>query len=559
MSKNDLIILLTKLIETWENEVVEFKQASNDYSTTDIGRYFSAMANEANLKGAERAWLVFGVDNKSRSVVGTGYRQDSSNLQGLKMQITDGTGPRTTFRAIHEMQVDGKRVVMFEIPASPLGIPIAWQGHYYARAGESLTALGIAKQDEIRQQTINLDWSAEVVANASLLDLDEMAVAKAKQAFVAKHALRLPTEAIEQWSDETFLDRAKLTRDGCITRTALLLLGKAESAHRLSPNPAQISWRLEGPERAYEHFGPPFLLSTSHVYHRIRNFQLRLLPRDQLIPFEVAKYDQKIILEALHNCIAHQDYTLNGRIIVTEQVDKLIFENVGSFFEGLPDDYISGNKTPKCYRNPFLAQAMVALNMIDTMGYGIHDMHDRQAKRYLPMPDYHLEENQVVKIVVYGGVVDPAYSSMLAQKVDLPLSDVLALDRVQKKLPIDDEIARQLKKAKLIEGRKPNYFLSAIIVKATGGKAAYIRTRGQDDAFYRQLIVDYLEKFGQATRKEINDLLIPKLSEAINSDQKDTKISNLLTKMRRSGRIDNRGSRANPIWHLADTMQKGND
>ena len=105
-----------------------------------------------------------------------------------------------------------------------------------------------------------------------------------------------------------------------------------ESAYLLSPHPAQMTWKLEGPERAYEHFAPPFLLNTSALYQKIRNIQLRILPQNTLFTIEVSKYDQKVVLEALHNCIAHQDYTRNGRILVTEQQDKLIFENEGSFF-----------------------------------------------------------------------------------------------------------------------------------------------------------------------------------------------------------------------------------
>ena len=69
----------------------------------------------------------------------------------------------------------------------------------------------------------------------------------------------------------------------------------------------------------------------------------------------INKYDQKIVLEALHNCIAHQDYSRNARIIVIEQLDKLILENTGTFYEGKPEDYIAGHKTPQSYRNPWLA------------------------------------------------------------------------------------------------------------------------------------------------------------------------------------------------------------
>ncbi len=188
------------------------------------------------------------------------------------------------------------------------------------------------------------------------------------------------------WPDEVFLNRTKLTVDGGISRAALLLLGRPESSHLLLPHPAQMTWKLEGPERAYEHFSPPFLLNTTALYRRIRNIQMRILPDDELLAIELAKYDQKIVLEALHNCIAHQDYTRNGRITVIEQPDRLILENEGVFFEGQPGDYIAGHKTPRRYRNPFLAQAMAELNMIDTMGYGIHEMYMGQRRRYFRCP-----------------------------------------------------------------------------------------------------------------------------------------------------------------------------
>ncbi|RRU14964.1 RNA-binding domain-containing protein [Stenotrophomonas sp. 278] len=558
MNASDLNQQLNDLIATWENEVVEFKQASNDYSTDDIGRYFSALANEANLRGAESAWLVFGVNNKTRGISGTDYRMQAERLHALKMQIAENAEPRITFREIHELARADGRVLMFEIPSAPLGIPIAWKGHYYARAGESLTSLGLDKLDHIRRQTIAEDWTAQCVPDATLDDLDDVAIRRARESFAQKYANRFAEGEVEAWPLATFLDRARVTYDGKVTRTALLLLGKPESARHLSPFPAQLTWKLEGHERAYEHFGPPFLLTTSHLYQRIRNIQLRLLPQDELLPVEVSKYDQKIVLEALHNCISHQDYTRDGRVIVTERPDRLVFENEGGFFEGQPDEYIEGDKTPRRYRNPALAQAMVELNMIDTMGYGIHSIYAGQARRYFPLPDYDLSEPNAVKLTIYGGVVDPAYSRLLIQNTDLPLTDVLALDRVQKKLPIPDEAAARLRRARLIEGRKPNFHVSAAVAEATANKADYIRTRAQDDAFYAKLLTDYLEKFGQANRAEITKLLVDKLSDALDDKQKYNKISGLLTRLRRQEVIVNTGSDTAPCWRLTERIAKRN-
>ena len=543
---------LDGLIQAWESEVVEFKEAGNDYKTDKIGEYFSALANEANLRGMERAWLIFGVSNKTRAIVGTDYRIDPERLQSTKIQIAENTQPKITFRNITARTFHEGRVVFFEIPAAPRGLPIAWKGHYYARAGESLVSLGLDKQDEIRKQTLASDWSVQVVSSARPDHLDAEALQKARESFAKKYANRFSTDQVMAWPLAAFLDRARLTHDGQITHAALLLLGKPEAAYLLSPHPAQMTWKLEGPERAYEHFGPPFLLNTSSLYHKIRNIQLRILPEDQLLAVEVAKYDQRIVLEALHNCIAHQDYTRNGRIVVTETPDRLIFENEGSFFEGTPADYVSGEKTPRRYRNPFLTQAMAELNMIDTMGYGIHSIHVGQARRYFPMPDYDLGDPDAVKMTVYGSVVDPAYSRLLIQKTDLPLDEVLALDRVQKRLPLSDEMLRRLRREGLVEGRKPNLHVSASVAKVTASKADYIRTRAQDDDYYGKLITDYLKKFGKANRKEIDQLILTKLSDALDKDQKKKKLANLLTKLRRGGIIRNDGPRKAPEWVLAE-------
>ena len=544
--------LLNELIATWENEVVEFKQAGNDYKTDPIGEYFSALANEANLRGVESAWLVFGVDNKTRGVVGTNYRPETDRLQSLKMQMAENTEPRVTFRNIHELHHAGGRVLLLEVPAAPRGIPIAWKGHYFARAGESLISLGLDKQDEIRRQTLAQDWTAQLVSGATLAHLDEQALQLARSAFAKKHANRLPKAEVMSWPMQTFLERAKLVREGQITRATLLLLGQPTAAHWLLPHPAQMTWKLEGPERAYEHFGLPFLVTTSELYQRIRNIQIRILPDHSLIPVEVSKYDQRVVLEALHNCIAHQDYERNGRIVVTERPATLVFENEGQFFEGQPDDYIEGKKTPRRYRNPFLAQAMAELNMIDTMGYGIHLMHLEQARRYFPMNDYDLSEPGVVRMTVYGGVVDPAYSRLLIQQTDLPLADVLALDRVQKRLPIPEATAARLRRAGLIEGRKPNLHVSATVAKVTANKADYIHMRAQDDDYYAKLIMDYLTKFNHASRADIDALILVKLSDVLNAEQKKNKIGNLLTNLRRAGKIKNTGPKKTPRWEIAE-------
>ena len=193
------------------------------------------------------------------------------------------------------------------------------------------------------------------------------------------------SEEIAGWDTTTFLDRAKLTVNGKITRAAIILLGKPEASYHLLPGIAQIVWKLDAEEKAYEHFGPPFLTNVNAVYSRIRNIKFKIQPFNLLIPIELHKYDPWIVLEALNNCIAHQDYGRNARIILTEKIDRLVLQNAGGFFEGTLEDYVLRDKTPEHYRNSFLVNAMVNLDMIDTMGYGIKKMFLEQRKRYFPL------------------------------------------------------------------------------------------------------------------------------------------------------------------------------
>ena len=268
-----------------------------------------------------------------------------------------------------------------------------------------------------------------------------------------------------------FLDKLKVTIHGKITRAALILLGKSEAAYLLSPQVVQITWKLDTEERAYEHFSMPLFLAVNEVLAKIRNVNYKFFPSNQLISVEVPKYDNEVILEALNNCIAHQDYSLNARIIVTEKINKLIFENAGRFFEGVAEDYFLGEKTPKHYRNKWLVEAMVNLNMIDSMGYGIYKMLKSQKERYFPLPDYAKSNDKEVILEIYGHAIDEKYSQLLMErKDDLSLTEIINIDRVQKGLSITDDAAKMLKSKGLIEGRKPNYYISASVAEITDKK-----------------------------------------------------------------------------------------
>ncbi len=124
-------------------------------------------------------------------------------------------------------------------------------------------------------------------------------------------------------------------------------MGKTESAHFISPSVAQITWKLDTEEQAYEHFEIPLFLSINDVLQQIRKLKYKFFPDNKLISVEVNKYETKVILEALNNCIAHQDYSRHSRILLTEKNSQLIFENEGGFIEGNAEDYTLERKHEK--------------------------------------------------------------------------------------------------------------------------------------------------------------------------------------------------------------------
>ena len=536
-----------------ENEVVEFKKAENNFDFDDLGKYFSALSNEANLRGRGFAWLVFGVHDKTREIIGTLFKNSMKSLQKLKQDFSQHTTDNNTFRDIYELMVEGKRVLMFQIPAAPRGIPMAWKGHFYARRGESLAALDMNKYEEIRRQTVNEDWTAEVIADATMDDLDKEAIEKAREGYKQ----RFPNLAKEcdGWDNKVFLDKACLTIGGKITRTTLLLVGKDTSAHKLN-HIAQIVWKCFQDGQVFgDIYTIPFIRTTSELLGRIRNYRFKIYPKNSLIPAEVWKYDTESILEGMHNSIAHQKYEAGARIIVTEKQDSLKFQNDGSFYEGDYKQYITGEKTPKSYRNPALVKAMVNIKMIDTQGYGIHKMFQSQKDRFLPMPDYDLSTSNEVILNLPGTIIDENYSLMLMENQDLTLTDAVLLDQVQKGHPISADAVAMLRKRKLIEGRLPHIFVSKNVAQATDQKVEYSKHKGLEFKKCKALLLEALEDHQSLSREEIDRLWWNLLPDTLSDKQKKAKVGNMLTKMREEGVIINKTQGNSSMWSLVKSKK----
>ena len=541
-------LLYSLLQSTTETEVLEFKEAKTQYDKDKLGKYFSALSNEANLKGKSAAWILLGVNNH-KQVVGTNI--SDTQLNEYKSEISNHTSPTLCFVDTFRLNIEGRTVIMLQIPPAPQGMPVAWKSIYYGRDGESLGGLNIDELERIRSQSKNVDWSAQIIEKASIHDLSLEAILMARVQYKEKNP-KLKDD-IDQWDDSTFLNKARITIDGKITNTAIVLLGKPESEHLLSPALARITWVLkdrDGFDKDYEHFSCPFLLQVQNVYAKIRNIKYRYMQEGTLFPDEVNQFEPYTIREALNNCIAHQDYTMGGKINLVEREDGvLIFSNSGDFIPKSIEKVIEADAPETRYRNPFLANAMVNLNMIDTIGSGIKRLFLIQKEKFFPLPDYNLSDRKVT-VSIIGKVIDVNYARKLAQMKGLSLAEIMLLDKVQKKKKLTNHEIQILRNKELIEGRQPNIHISSKVASETELRAEYIMQRGIEDDYSKKIILEYLGKFKQGKSRDFEKVLLSKLSDNINLQQKRNKIKNLLQSLKNEGKIVPYGK----VWKLSENV-----
>ena len=529
-----------------ELEWLEFKTNIGESHTSitydRLGEYLSGLANAACVKDVAYAYLILGIEDGSWNICGTNLRMETAEWkkQSYELWLRRGLDPSLSFVVEEFDYHDDPRlhIVIFTIPAA-CGAPIAFYAKELIRIGSNLTYLR-EYPDYLRKiYNSTTDWSAGIIENASIDDLDSEAIKAAREQFANKHEEF--REEMASWDDITFLNKAKITRQGKITNAAIILLGKPESEVLISPAVAKIRWILKDSkdeERDYQIVSCPFILTSKTIYGKIRNLKYRFIPpaQETLFPEEMDTYEPYVIREALNNAIAHQDYSMSGMINVVEYDDKLVFSNKGNFIPESVTQVLAADAPEERYRNRFLAQAMVELKMVDTIGSGIRRMFSFQRKRLFPMPDYDLS-NDRVQVTITGKIVDMNYSTLLAKNPDLTLNDVEVLSRVLLKRAVSSIEIDRLRRLKLIEGRKPNIFISKTVAQSVGKKISYTKIKGFDDKYYKDLICQALEQHEQLGRKEIEELLIDKLPDVLDQVKKINKVGNLLTSLRKKGLI----------------------
>lgn len=477
----------------------EFKNLKNSFCGDEKDDVISYVSAIANMEGGH---LVIGVHDKTLDIVGT----DTYNYDRQKaiLRLTERcVNLSTEGLDIDEFVTDdtNRKVWVIHIPKHLPKRPVFAHNKAWQRIEDSLVEMTAERMSAILDEPIfsETDWSAQIVADAMIEDLDEVAIAKARMMFKKVHS-RIPEAEVNAWTVETFLSKCGIMKNGGITRAAIILLGKYESAFKLRPAVAQVTWTRRDEKQEvvdYEHFTVPFILTVDEILSKIENLTMREMPGGTLFPDTMKQYDDYTIREALHNCIAHQAYTMQQRINFVENPTYLYYSNAGSFIPGTLENALTNEEPQAYFRNECLCRAMVDFNMIDTVSRGIKKMFNEQWRRHFPMPDYEIDaKNRKVSVRIYGNEINEQYTNLLKTNKSLTLWDCISLDAIQKGRTIHEDIAQDLLNRGLIEGEAPNYTISLGIAKATRQLQGYTKQKGLDKEKIKQMILQYLKNAG---------------------------------------------------------------
>lgn len=477
----------------------EFKNLKNSFCGDEKNDVISYVSAIANMDGGD---LVIGVHDKTLEIVGT----DTYNYDKQKaiLRLTE----RCVNLSTEDLYIDefitddtNRKVWVIHIPKHLPKRPVFAHNKAWQRIEDSLVEMTTERMSTILDEPIfsETDWSAQIVSDATIDDLDEVAIAKARMMFKKVHS-RIPEAEVNAWTVETFLSKCGIMKNGGITRATIILLGKYESAFKLRPAVVQVTWTRRDEKQDvvdYEHFTVPFILTVDEILSKIENLTMREMPGGTLFPDTMKQYDDYTIREALHNCIAHQDYTMQQRINFVENPTYLYYSNAGSFIPGTLENALTNEEPQAYFRNECLCRAMVDFNMIDTVSRGIKKMFNEQWRRHFPMPDYEIDaKNRKVSVRIYGNEINKQYTNLLKTNDSLTLWDCISLDAVQKGRTIHEDVAQNLLNRGLIEGEAPNYTISLGIAKATNQLQGYTKQKGLDKEKMKQMILQYLKNAG---------------------------------------------------------------
>lgn len=510
------------LLDAKEGESIEFKRAENAFEFDELAKYACALANRGG------GYVVLGVtDKRPRQVVGShAFAQPERTRNGLM----DRLHLRIDF---HLLDANGKRVLVFDIPPRPVGVPIQDKGICWWRKGDSLVEMPMEELRAIFAETGH-DFSADICPEAEMADLDEAAI----EVFRRKWADKSGRTGLTSLQHEQLLVDCEAVTPKGITYAALVLFGRREALGRLLGQAEVIfeyrSTEASGPAQQREEFRQGWFSFHDRLWELINLRNNRQHYQDGLFVMDVPTFDERVVREAVLNAVSHRDYQLGGPVFVRQYPNRLVVDSPGGFPPDITLENILDRQSP---RNRRIADILARCGLVERSGQGMNLMFELSIKQAKALPDFKGTDRLHVRLTLDGMVQDPRLLTMMERIGQETLQsfgtgDFLVVNHIHRDQPIPGELLDRVPHLvdlgvveRVARGR---FILGRRYYAATGKKGVYTRKRGLDRETNKELLLKHIrenaktgskmEEFYQVlpalTRGQLQTLLVELRAEA---------------------------------------------
>ena len=530
---------LEQLLAEPEGERLEFKEAKTNFHFEKLVEYCAALANEGGGK------VLLGVtDARPRTVVGsTAFSEPGRTVSGIMERLRIRVVPS-------EVPHPNGRVLVFEVAARPVGTPIAADGKYLARSGDTLRAM---TQDELREimDELGVDFSAQVEPNATISDLDPATI----ELFRASWKKRSQNAALDALTPTQLLEDAELIIDGKIARAALILLGTKAALGRYLAQ-AEVIFEYRNSESSISHqqrieFRQGFLSFLDTLWSTINLRNEVVQYQDGLFRRDVPVMNETVVREAILNAVTHRDYRLPGSIFIKQFPRKLEITSPGGFPSGITLDNLLRKQSP---RNRRIAETCARCGLVERSGQGVDRMFEESLREGKARPDFTGTDSHQVSITLLGEIQNPQFIKFLERvsaekQISFSVEDLMILDAISHGAKVDLSEAKgdlnRLGDSGVIEksgrGRGVKFVLSRNFYSFLGKTGAYTRKRGLDRETNKALLLKHIVDTGKAgcALGELEEVL-PALSTS--------QVQKLLQELKADGKVTVSGVRRAGRW-----------
>ena len=533
----------TSELQTWmdarEDEHLEFKEAKNRFDFEELVKYCVALANEGGGR------IILGVTDKPpRKVVGSRAfpdidRAKTGLIERLRLRID-----------AEEVQHRGRRILVFQVPPRPLGVPLQYKGAYWMRGGDALVPM---TQDQLRTifAESSPDFSSEICTSATLDDLDPIAVDVLRQLW---HRKTKDQDILTRPLDRLLTD-AELLLDDEVTYAALVLLGTRKALGR-HLNQAEVIFEYRsnetpGPASERHEFRLGFLPVLDEIWRLINQRNDLQHFQQGLFIWDVPTFNERVIREAVLNAVSHRDYRHGGSIFVRQYPRRIEIVSPGGFPPGITFENILWQQNP---RNRRIAEVLGKCGLVERAGQGFDSIFRECIQQSKPLPDFSHTDAHTVWLTLNGEIQDPEFLRFLEeigreQVALFGLYDLLLVDLIHREQPVSDELIPRIERLldrgiieRMGRGRGARLLLSRQFYRYLGKAGTYTRKRGLDRETNKELLLKHIldnRKEGSPLR-ELKQVL-PSLSRH--------QVQSLLRGLKSEGRIFRIGTTRAARWY----------